>query len=207
MTETHDPWRGVKPVPLMLLSDLQSGMSEALVYHAAGVDAARAAVERQHAADRAEEVEKAVAAERSEIAFDIAENPHSTWTATLRAQVETLTADAKALDDELMTIAHSLGMTDMCEGQGPVRASAEEMVRYIKEQSASLAAVEGERDQLKAAILWALGLGATLPMEPKPLAGKYRRRYHWRGELAERAGIDVNTEAAALTSPTQETTK
>lgn len=43
MSAPHDdPWKDVKPFKLMLLSDLQSGASEATLYHASQVDAARA---------------------------------------------------------------------------------------------------------------------------------------------------------------------
>lgn len=46
--QTPDPWRGVQPFKLMLLSDLQSGATEATLYHADDVDRARAAEREQH---------------------------------------------------------------------------------------------------------------------------------------------------------------
>ena len=44
-----DPWVNVKPFTIMLMSDLQSGATEATLYHAAQVDTARAQVDAQHA--------------------------------------------------------------------------------------------------------------------------------------------------------------
>lgn len=43
--------------------------------------------------------------------------------------------------------------------------------------------------RLERAIRWACGEIGTFPEEPPPLAGKYRRRYHWRTELRKRAGL------------------
>lgn len=45
--------------------------------------------------------------------------------------------------------------------------------------------------QLKEAIYWALGERDAFPEEPPPLAGKYRRRYHWRSELRRRSGLPI----------------
>lgn len=41
--------------------------------------------------------------------------------------------------------------------------------------------------RLEDAILWALGEKGEFGEEPKPLAGKYRRRFWWRTELRQRA--------------------
>lgn len=50
--------------------------------------------------------------------------------------------------------------------------------------------------QLEAAIRWALGEEGEFPgEEPPPLAGKYRRRYHWRKELQQRAALTSSPEA------------
>lgn len=46
--------------------------------------------------------------------------------------------------------------------------------------------------QLKEAVYWALGERDEFPEEPEPLAGKYRRRYHWRTELRRRSGLPIN---------------
>jgi len=49
--------------------------------------------------------------------------------------------------------------------------------------------VEAQRDRLREAIYWALGERGDFPGEPPPLAGKYRRAYHWRTELRRRSGL------------------
>lgn len=68
---------------------------------------------------------------------------------------------------------------------------------------ASLLSAQQAQEGLRDAILWALGVNGAFSEEPDPIAGKWRRRYWWRHELAQRADIDVNAEAAAL--PTQDT--
>ncbi len=47
-------------------------------------------------------------------------------------------------------------------------------------------------ERLTAAIRWALGEDGEFGEEPPPLAGKCRRRYWWRTELRQRAGLDVS---------------
>lgn len=47
--------------------------------------------------------------------------------------------------------------------------------------------LKSENARLHAAIRWALGEEGEFGEEPPPLAGKYRRRYWWRGELRRRA--------------------
>lgn len=51
----------------------------------------------------------------------------------------------------------------------------------------AFAAQAREIERLREAIYWALGERDEFPDEPEPLAGKYRRRYHWRTELRRRA--------------------
>jgi len=46
------PWDAVKPFKLLLMSDLQSGATEATLYHADAVDTTRAQVEANHAEER-----------------------------------------------------------------------------------------------------------------------------------------------------------
>ena len=72
-----------------------------------------------------------------------------------------------------------------------VDAAKAEDAKTIADLRAQLAAVQEKAEAMRTAILWALGLNGEFPPEPEPLAGKYRRRYHWRKELAERAGIDL----------------
>lgn len=59
---------------------------------------------------------------------------------------------------------------------------------------ARLAETEAQRDQMREAILWALGERDEFPEEPELLAGKYKRRFYWRTELRQRAfGSPDNT--------------
>jgi hypothetical protein len=37
--------------------------------------------------------------------------------------------------------------------------------------------------ELEEAVYWALGERGEFPEEPPPIAGKWRRRYHWRTQL------------------------
>ena len=54
---------------------------------------------------------------------------------------------------------------------------------------ATIADLQERLARSEAAIRWALGEEGEFPDEPAPLAGKYRRRYHWRTELRARAGF------------------
>lgn len=56
---------------------------------------------------------------------------------------------------------------------------------YADDIEALAAVVERQEN----AIRWACGELGDFGPEPPPLAGKYRRRFWWRKELRERAGL------------------
>lgn len=131
MTETHDPWANV------FQTAMKGGWS---VYYADEVNAARAAVERQHAEELAD-CAQAHATER-DLAIAVIAEQHAAAlenmqkhcasaadeAATLHAQVETLTAERQSLLRDVFTKAAD-----------------------IEALRASLAAVEGELVRFKAA--------------------------------------------------------
>ena len=58
-----------------------------------------------------------------------------------------------------------------------------------KELSDLLEKMEEENTRFRMAILWALGEYEDFPMPPNEPNRRYYRRYYWRSELRERAGL------------------
>ncbi len=187
MTETQtDPWARVIPLR-------PNPYSHQNYYVEEEVNAARAAVERQHAAALAEK-DAQIAELNNSLANEV-RTVLAAGNATLRAQVETLTAE---LD----------------EARAANTANLREMVGMEGRHRASLAAVEGERDRLRGA----LRLDQPWPVQQllTKLAGAADHLLHghdcdrhgWDeiGSAAQKAREVVVALDAALTSPTQETT-
>lgn len=105
MSAPHDPWEDVQPFKLMILSDLQSGASEATLYHAGPVDAARAADAARHqqeiAAKDAELDKLRVFLGDASPKSDALRRQFDAEIATLRATVEQQAARLTALEQAL----------------------------------------------------------------------------------------------------------
>lgn len=82
------------------------------------------------------EVEKAVAAERAEIAFDIAENPNNEWTKDLCARLAEMTAERDKKESQVRELLDGGKQQD----------------ERIVELSGQLTDVEAERDRMREAL-------------------------------------------------------
>lgn len=76
------------------------------------------------------------------------------------------------------------------------------MINERHDLAALLTQKDAEIEKLTKAIRWALGEEGEFGTEPEPLAGKYRRRFWWRSELRQRAGLDSMTGRADGSLPT-----
>ena len=136
-----DPWKGVKPFRLMLMSDLQSGASEAVLYHAEQVDIARAAVESRHAEEIAAK-EREVEEWMRIAAQDAAD--HKAELTTLRNRVVDLSEQGDTLTRLLAAVAAEL--PPLVEGDTPEGRPLAEHVRRLRDRAYR---AEGDAETLR----------------------------------------------------------
>lgn len=113
--------------------------------------------------------------------------------------------DASRAEYEKVALAFVASLSHDETATAVITAQAEEIerleglcadhLRMTQRLSTRLAESEAREGAYKSALLWALGLGDDFPMPTTDKQG----RFWWRTELAKRAGIDLNAEAAALT--------